>query len=794
MEGQLWYEKPASCFTDALPFGNGSFGGMAYGGIREDKITLNQDTLWSGTGTRPERQIPKEDLERARELIFRGDYKEADDYIREHMLGYYNESYMPLGTLHLQYEDIGSITGYRRSLDLEQAVLSTSFEDGGRRIERQLFASFPQNAIFWKITCSGQGKVSVRLFLDSELRHECKEDGETYWMEGEAPSHVEPNYVECPEAVFYEEGKNGIRFVCEIRLLHTDGSVSLDSRGIHIQDASEVELCIVCENGYQGYGKGLESDFDVLHGRAGKREADILKSGFEEARRMHIRDYSHLYKRTTLELEQGIYAGCPTDTRLAKFREGEKDPAFSALYFNYGRYLMISSSRMGSQPANLQGLWNEELRPAWSSNYTVNINTQMNYWMAEGSGLWECLEPYIQMVRDLSVQGMVTARDQFHCRGWAACHNVDLWRQTSPVAGEARFAYWPMGGVWLCAQLYTHFKYTRDLDYLKEYAYPVMRGAALFCLDWLVEGEDKRLHTCPSTSPENAFRDKWGRVCSSTYSSTLDISLIRELFENMLHTREHLGLEDEIMDRIEKALPRLPEFKTRKDGCLQEWQEDYEETEKGHRHFSLLYGLYPGEQISVYSRGGLAEAAEKLLEKRISNGSGQTGWSCAWLISLYARLGDGENSYKYLERLIRISPYLNLFAYHPPLGAGFEGEKDVFQIDGNLGAPAGIMEMLLQSQGGVIRLLPALPKEWERGSVSGLCAQGNFRVDITWEKGRLKEALIWSEAGGPLKAEYSEPFIILDEAGRQADPLLLEKGTVRGGRYQIQMLRRQDGR
>ena len=787
MENKLWYERPAAVFTDALPFGNGSFGGMVYGGIAEDKITLNQDTLWSGTGTRQERQIQKETLQRARELIFRGDYREADDFIRDHMLGFYNESYMPLGTLLLEYEGIDNTftESYRRTLDLEQAVITTSFADRGRRIERQLFASFPQNAVFWKITCKGQGGISLRMYLDSKLRHKCMADGEAYWMEGEAPSHVEPNYVECPDAVLYEEGKKGIHFVCSVRLLHTDGRVSLDSGGIHIRDASEAEICIVCENGYQGYGKELESDFSILRGRVQKREESILESGFEKAKRLHIQDYSRLYKRTVLDLEEGAFSGYPTDVRLAKFREGEKDPAFSALYFNYGRYLLISSSRKGGQPANLQGLWNEELRPAWSSNYTLNINTQMNYWMAEESGLWECLEPYMDLDRDLSVQGTKTEREHFHCRGWAACHNNDLWRQTSPVAGEAKFAYWPMGGVWLCAQLYTHFMYSRDLEYLRECAYPLLRGAALFCLDWLVEGKDKKLHTCPSTSPENAFRDKKGRVCSATYSSALDISLIRELFEHMLYIREVLCLEDEIMERIEKALPRLPEYKTGADGCLQEWQEDYEETEKGHRHFSLLYGLYPGELITDSRNSELTEAAEKLLEKRTSNGSGQTGWSCAWLISLYARLGDGQNAYKYLEQLIRISPYLNLFAYHPPLGAGFEGESDVFQIDGNLGAPAGIMEMLLQSQGGVIRLLPALPDEWESGRVSGLCAQGNFRADITWEKGRLKEAVICSEAGSPLKLKYREHVMILDDAGRPADPCVLEKGTVPGSSYKV---------
>lgn len=411
---------------------------------------------------------------------------------------------------------------------------------------------------------------------------------------------------------------------------------------------------------------------------------------------------------------------------------------------------MIACSRKGAQPANLQGLWNESIRPVWSSNWTININTQMNYWPACPCNLTECHEPLLSMLEELSVGGRHTAQMQYHCRGWAANHNVDLWRQTGPVNGEPKYAYWPMGGVWLSVQIYDYFKYTRSLNCLKERIYPVMLGAVTFCMDWLQLGQDGKYYTAPSTSPENAFIDNAGRVCSVSCTSTLDLALIKELFINFLEACAILGIEEAFTKDVKQRLVLLPEFQVGSYGQLQEWSQDFIESDAGHRHFSPVFALYPGNSISRKKQPKLALACKKLIERRTAHHGGQIGWSCAWLINLWARLGDGNSALFYLKQLLKNSVYDNLFDLHPSLGET-GGESEVFQIDGNFGSASGVAHLLLESGNGEIEVLPALPDAWEKGRVEGLLAEGNVTVSIEWENRKLKKADLLSPIPQQLK-------------------------------------------
>lgn len=738
---KLWYRKPAEDWLEALPVGNGRIGGMFFGGIRKERIQLNDDTLWSGFPRDKNNYAAIDYLDEAKRLVREGKYMDARHLIEEKMLGYWNESYQPLGDLYIEFDEIGEATGYYRELDLEEAVGRVGYRLNGSYIAREVFVSAVDQVMVVYLSSSKPKSINLSVFLDSPLKHSIYTFNDIrIGLKGQCPDHVEPNYVKTSRqpVIYFEEGR-GMAFEVQTQAVIKDGSVKAVDGKLKIEGASAVTLFLTSSTGFRGFDKNPENTFGNCTIRCQKVIENAASKSYDEIKASHILDYKNLYKRVELNIGDGALNddSIPTDERLKAVIAGSEDTGLINLYFQYSRYLLISSSRQGTQPSNLQGIWNYEIRPPWSSNWTTNINVQMNYWLAETCNLPECHEPLFDMMEELQKNGEITAKVHYGLKGWVAHHNTDIWRQSSPVKGSASYAFWPMAGGWLCEHLWEHYLFSCDYEFLKKKAYPIMKGAARFFLGWLEEDSDGYLVTPLSTSPENSFITSEGTACVSA-GSTMDMCIIWELFTNCIEAAGILQVDQDFREELVRARQKLLPLKIGRYGQIQEWSVDFEEVEPGHRHISHLYGLFPGNRILFHRDAVYSKACLESLKRRLIHGGGHTGWSCAWIINCFARLRDGDMAYTYILKQLRKASFMNLFDVHPPV---------IFQIDGNFGLAAGIAEMLVQSHAGEIILLPALPKAWPKGYVKGLMARGGFEIDITWEEGKLVQAVVTSMAG-----------------------------------------------
>ncbi|MGV3587774.1 MAG: glycoside hydrolase family 95 protein [Adhaeribacter sp.] len=723
---KIWFMHPANNWNEALPVGNGRLGAMVFGGITQERLQLNEETVWSG---KPEDFVnpqAKAALSPVRQLLFAGKYADAQKMAQEKMMGdkKTGSNYQILGDLQLDFAHPQTVTDYRRELDLETAIARVSYVANRVKYTREIFSSAPDQALVVRLTADKPGALTFNIKLSrAGNKANITANGNELTMQEHVNNGV------------------GVKMVTRVKILNEGGTVAAAANGLSVNNANTVTLLLTAATDYWGPGPLAT---------ANKQLTAAASKAFSQLQADHVQDYQQYFKRVDLNLGITEAAYYPTDARVKAMQAGNVDPHLLQLYYQFGRYLLISSSRPGGLPANLQGIWADGLTPPWSADYHININIQMNYWPAELTNLSELHLPFLKFLETLGPDARKTARDMYGLKGTVAHFTTDAWLFTEPY-GQTQWAMWPMGLAWSVQHLWEHYLFTEDKKYLKDLAYPVMKEAAEFCAGWLVENPvTKQLVSGPSISPENQFKTQNGDIATMVMGPTMDHMIIRDLLTNTIAASKAMNQDAAFRRKLQGILARLAPTKIGSDGRIMEWTEEFAEPEPGHRHISHLFGLHPGNQITKQQNPELLAAARKTIDYRLSQGGGHTGWSRAWIINFFARLQDGEAAYENLLALLRKSTLPNLFDTHPP-----------FQIDGNFGATAGITEMLLQSHAGEIQLLPALPKAWQKGYIHGICARGGFDLDLDWENGQLKQVKLLSKLGNTCQIRYANQVISL---------------------------------